>query len=218
MPSIGTNEPARDAELQGRTDLLLDELLEPRGGRNAAQAYWNALAKLRTAWREVYGEDLPTVGNNAKDAFSQAIQRMKNRLSADTSSERRLRVSLDVDPNEDIADVLLKYADMDDVTPNAVREAMLEQCVKLGNGRHELRSLLRPVLDQVFPNEKTRRPRVGANRHWPRLLQYVREIEHESDWGEGKGVHLMNAGGGGRVAETPEDPGNLAIRIDTAYL
>lgn len=199
-------------------DLLLDDLRTPHGGKNAAQAYWNALTKLRVAWREVYGEDLPTVGNNAKDAFAQAIQLMKDRLSADAPSEKRLREALDVDPKEDIAEVLLQYADMNDVTPNVVRQAMLEQCVRLGDGRHELRSLLRPVLDRVFSDEKTRRPRVGANRHWPRLLQYVREIVDDTDWGVGKGVHLMNSGGGGRVAESPEDPGTLAIKIDTAYL
>ena len=198
--------------------MLLNELLESHGGKNAAQAYWNALTKLRVAWREVYDEDLATVGNNAKDAFAQAIQLMKDRLSADAPGEKQLRDALDVDPREDIAEVLLRYADMDDVTPNVVKQAMLEQCVRLGNGRHELRSLLRPVLDRVFSDEKTRRPRVGANRHWPRLLQYVREIEDDTDWDVGKGVHLMNSGGGGRVAEMPQDPGTLTIKIDAAFL
>jgi len=116
-----------------------------------------------------------------------------------------------------MADVLLRHADLDEVPPNVVKRAMVEQCTVLGDGRHELRDLLRPVLDRVFEGGATRRPRVGANRHWPRLLQYVREVEAETDWGEGKGLRLMNSGGGGRVAEHPADPGGLAIRIDVAY-
>jgi hypothetical protein len=198
--------------------LLLEELFEAQGGKYASQAYWNALNKLRAAWKDVFGEDLPTVGNRAKDAFEQAIDQIKQRLSADAPGEKRLRDALDVDAKEDIAEVLLRYADMDDIAPKMVKQSMLEQCLRLGDGRHELRTLLRAVLDQVFAGAKTRRPRVGANRHWPRLLQYVRELEDDTDWTTGKGIHLMNAGGGGRVARAPADPGTLAIRIDTSHL
>jgi hypothetical protein len=132
--------------------------------------------------------------------------------------ETRLRTALDVDAKEDIAEVLLGDADMDDVTPKFVKEAMLGQCGILGPGRHELVALLRPVLGKVFADAKTRRPRLGANRHWPRLLQYVRELEEDTTWSTGKGVHLMNSGGGGRVARHPANPADLAVRIDLDYL
>lgn len=196
-----------------------EEIFETHGGKYAAQAYWNALAKLRAAWREVFKEELPTVGNRAMDAFEQAIALMKARLASDAGAGQKLRDLLDIDAKEDIAEVLLGWADMDDVAPKAVKRAIAEECEKLGKGRHELRTLLRPVLDTVFAGDKTRRPRVGANRHWPRLLQYRREVEEETDWSPaGRGLRLMNAGGGGAVARVPSDPATLAVRVDPDYL
>ena len=200
--------------------MRIEELLESNnGGMHAARAYWNALTKLRVAWRDVFNEDLPTHGNLAKDAFEQAIALMKQRLAQDAAGGRRLRSALDVDAKEDIAEVLLGYADMDDVTPSAVKQAMLDECRKLGSTRVEVRDFLRPVLDALFKAETTRRPRVGANRHWPRLLQYLRELQDDTDWRpDGRGIQIMNSGGGGPVARNPHDPTLLAMRIDVDYL
>jgi len=199
--------------------MRFDEIFGSAGGKYAAQAYWNALTKLRAAWKEVYGEDLPTVGNRAMDAYEQAIDIIKARLVGDAAGDKKLRDILDVDATDDIAEVLLGWADMDDVPPKVVKLAMREECARLGLGRHELRDLLRPVLVKAFAGAKTRRPRAGPNRHWPRLLQYLRELEEETDWRPaGRGVRLMNSGGGGPVAREPGDPGVLAIRIDPDYL
>lgn len=196
-----------------------EEIFESHSGKYAAQAYWNALTKLRSAWKEVFGEDLPTVGNRAMDAFEQAIDVMKVQLATDAAGGKRLCDHLDIDTKDDIAEALLGWADMDDLPPKVVKQAMLEECLNLGDGRHELRSLLRPVLDKVFADGKTRRPRVGANRHWPRLLQYLRELEEETDWSPaGRGIRLMNLGGRGRVAREPSDPANLAVRIDPDHV
>jgi hypothetical protein len=200
--------------------LRLEELWDSgSGGMHAARAYWNALAKLRAAWREVYGDDLPTHGNMAKDAFEQAIALMKQRLAQDAAGGRRLRDALDVEAKEDIAEVLLGYADMDDLPPAAVKQALLDECRRLGTSRVEVRDLLRPVLDALFKGETTRRPRIGANRHWPRLLQYLRELQEETDWRpDGRGMAIVNSGGRGPVARNPRDPALLAIRIDADYL
>jgi len=198
--------------------LKVEEVFESHGGKYAAQAYWNALTKLRMAWKEVLGEDLQTVGNRAMDAFEQAIDLVKDRLATDAASSKRLRDVLDLDGKDDIAEVLLGWADIDDLPPKVVKQAILEECASLGKGRHELRDLLRPVLDNVFPGAKTRRPRVGANRHWRRLWQYLRELEDETTGSAGKGIHLMNVGGRGPVAREPSDPALLAVRIDPNYL
>ena len=200
--------------------MRIEELLETNnGGMHAARAYWNALTKLRVAWRDVFNEELPTHGNLAKDAFEQAIALMKHRLSQDAAGGRRLRSALDVDAKEDIAEVLLGYADMDDLAPSVVKQAMLDECRRLGSTRVEVRDFLRPVLDVLFKAETTRRPRVGANRHWSRLLQYLRELQEDTDWRpDGRGVMIMNSGGGGPVARHPGDPALLAMRIDVDYL
>lgn len=65
--------------------MKLDELLESQGGRYASQAYWNALKTLRDTWHKLFGEDLPTVGSRAKDAFEQAIAQVEQRLRSDST-------------------------------------------------------------------------------------------------------------------------------------
>ncbi len=200
--------------------MRVKEQLEPgNGGMHASRAYWNALTKLRVAWRDVFDEDLPTHGNVAKDAFEQAIVLMKTCLAKDISGGSRLRAALDVDAKEDIAQVLVAYADMDDLPPSAVKQAMLDECRRLGTTRIEVRDFLRPVLDALFKSEATRRPRIGPNRHWPRLFQYLRELQDDTDWRpDGRGVVIMNTGRGGPVARNPWDPALLAMRIDANYL
>lgn len=189
------------------------------GGKYAAQAYWNAFKKLRSAWLEVFDEELESNGSRAMEAYENALVYIKAQLQKDASGRDKLREVLDVRPDETIAEVLLSWADMDDVTPARVRQAMLEQCWALGTGRHELRSFLRTVLDEVFQDSGTRRPRIGPNRHWPRLRQYLRELESDTDWSpHGRGLRLANIGGRGRVASQPHDPSLLGLVIDTDYL
>jgi hypothetical protein len=170
----------QDDLFRRRQQLRLDELFDSQGGKAASQVYWNALKTLRAAWKEVFNEDLPTEGNLAKAAFEQAILQVRQRLANDAVGEKRLRAELDVDASDDIAEVLLSYVDMDDFPPRVVKQAMREESIRLGEGRHELRSLLRAVLDSVQADPKMRRRRAGANRHWPRLLQYLRELEEET--------------------------------------
>lgn len=130
-----------------------EELWESsQGGKNAAQAYWNALGKLRAAWKEVFGEELPTEGNNAMGAFEQAIDLMKSRLASDSVGGKRLRTVLDVDAGDDIAEVLLGWADMGDLPPNVVKLAIREIAKTRSAGRHDLRPILREVFDRLFVN------------------------------------------------------------------
>lgn len=96
---------------------------------------------------------------------------------------------------------------------------MVDECHKLGKCRIELRQFLRAVLDQLYDSSVTRRPNVGANKHWPRLLQYLREIEEETYWSQDeRGVRLANKSGRGRVAQAPNDPNRLALLINPDYI
>lgn len=190
------------------------------GGKAASQAYWNALNMLRDAWRYVLDEELETPpGNRAKEAFENALDQVKKRLNEDAVEGERLRNRLDVDSSESIRDVLLGRADLDDRTPNQIKAAMFTAFQGKGVGRFELSAVLRDVLDALFDARDMRRPRVGANRHWPRLLQYLREIEEETDWSpDGRGIKLTNSGGRGPVASEPRDPLRLCIIINPDYL
>ena len=96
---------------------------------------------------------------------------------------------------------------------------MMAELARRGTGRYEMRDVLRAVLDTLFDASTTRRPRVGANRHWRRLLQYLRELEQETDWSpDGRGVRLANRGGRGPVALEPRDPGLLRLIIDVGFI
>lgn len=209
----------------GVTELLevalrLDEQLESNeGGRRASQAYWNALRKLRGAWREVFSEELEAHGVRAMETFENALENLKTRLLQDAEGGKRLLDILDVQPGEDVGEVLLGWANIDDLTPNQVKAAMLAEFRIRGEGRFDLRPILRAVLDAAFSDARTRRPRAGPNRHWPRLLQYLREIEEETDWSpDGRGIRLANIGGRGPVARDPRDPGLLSVVINPDYL
>lgn len=203
-----------EAALQQDGHLNLDG-----GGKPASQAYWNALRKLQDAWREVFHDELEAHGSRGMERFEDALDSLKQRLRQDTAGGKQLLEVLDVQPGEDIEEVLLARADMDDLTPSRVKAALLLEAQNRGKGRFELRAVLRAVLDVLFDDTRTRRPRVGPNRHWPRLLQYLRELEEDTDWSpEGRGVRLANAGGRGPVARQPRDPGLLSIVIDPDYL
>lgn len=196
------------------------EFFEESGnGKPASQAYWNALSKLRSAWREVFDEDLEAHGSRAMDSFENALENLKARLRGDPENRKKFLACLDVEPGEDIANVLLRWADIDDLTPNQVKSALLGEFQKAGAGYIDLRPILRTTLDALFDSAQTRRPRVGCNRHWPRLLQYLRELEEETDWSpDGRGVRIVNISRRGPVARDPRDPGRLGLIIDPDYL
>lgn len=199
--------------------MRLDELLESNGGgKPASQAYWNALRKLRDAWREVFDDELEAHGSRAMETFENALETLKVRLGKDAEGGKRLLNALDIESGEDVGEVLLGWADLDDLTPKAIKGAILEEVYRCGAGRHPLRQILRKALDALFTGSDRRRPRVGENRHWPRLLQYLRELEAATDWSpDGRGIRLANAGGRGPVAKDPRDPARLDLIIDPDY-
>lgn len=199
--------------------MRLDELLEPNGGgKPASQAYWNALRKLREAWREIFDDELEADGSRAMEAFESAIENLKKRFRDDDVRGKQLLAILDVQPGEDIGELLLNEADLDDLSPNAIKASIFTELQRRGEGQHELRAILRAVLDALFTDDSVRRPRVGANRHWPRLRQYLRELEKETDWSpDGRGIRLVNSSRRGPVAKEPTDPSRLNLLIDPAY-
>ena len=198
-----------------------DHRFSDGGGKPAAQAYWNALRRLREAWRTVFDEELTTSGSGAKDQYLSAVEEIERRLRSQADKRQELRQELDVAPDEDIAETVLALADLDDLAPNEVKGAIYAEAQRLvdeGRREVELHVFLRAVLDVLFSENRTRRPNVGVNRHWPRLLQYVREAEWETDWSpDGRGLRLANAGGG-RVAQEPRDPRKLRLIFDSDYL
>ena len=200
---------------------MLNEDFQGGGGKAASQAYWNALRKLQTAWREIFDEELEGNGSRAMEAYENALAAAKSKLRQKPGGEREFREFLDVSPEEDLGKALLRV-DLDELSPNAIKQAVRNEIDRhraQSPGRIALRPILRRVLDELYAGIDVRRPNVGANRHWPRLLQYLRELEEETDWSpDGRGFRLANAGGRGPVAHEPTDPGRLSVVIDPGYL
>lgn len=190
-------------------------------GKAASQAYWNAFNKLRDAWREVFDDELEKTGTRGMEAYENALLFIKRRLQEDVAGEQALLVALDVAAEEDIGKALLR-ADLDDLSPNVIKQAIRKRIDDLrgqGRSRMPLRPLLRSSLDALFEGGTVRRPNVGPNRHWLRLHQYLRELEDETDWSpDGRGFRLANAGGRGPVAQLPRDPAKLDAIIDPNFL
>lgn len=189
------------------------------GGKLPSQAYRNALRKLQDACEEVSGEQLEVRGERPMALFESALESLKKRLSEDAEERKRLLVLLDIEPDEDLRAALLYPVDIDALTPKQVKDAMYLEFHRRDKGCFGLRSILRRVLNKLYPDFTIRRPNVGANRHWPRLRQYVREIEDETNClPDGRGIRLVNKGRRGPVAQHPGDPGRLSVIIDPDYL
>lgn len=143
---------------------------------------------------------------------------LKQRLAGSSEKREQLYQLLDVESEEDIKSALLGWADMDDLSPNQIKATMRAKLEHYEKGSHELRPFLREVLNRLFGSRKVRRPNVGRNRHWPRLLQYLRELEGETDFSpEGRGLRLIYAGGSACGTANP-DLDVLYLAIDPDHL
>jgi len=195
------------------------EINDESGGRAAAQAYWNAVRKLRQIWRDLFYEELPSNTPSAKGTYDLVLAHIKEKISSEKNRYGQIYKELDIDEGDFIEGVMINSADFDDLSPNLIKSEIVKECSRRGNGKFPLRDVLRGVFDKLFSDKSLRRPNVGANRHWPRVLQYLRELEAETDNSpDGQGIRLRNSCGHGRVAANPRDPGKLDIAIDTNYI
>ena len=174
---------------------------------------------MRSAWRDVFGEDFPARGIRPHEVFEHGLALVRARRESDPASMLRFDEILDVQAQEDLAGMLLDHADVDSLTPMLVKKVMLAECRRLGAARIELPRFLQSALARLFADAEARIPSIGPNRHWPRLRQYLRELEAATDNSpSGRGVHIINSIGAGRAGREPKDPCQLVIRIDPRHL
>lgn len=190
-------------------------------GKGAAQAYWNALSRLKEVWMDVFGTELYIEQSKAKDAFQEAVAKVSHALASNPQNTKDFGEYGDIQNPEDpncLAQALLKAADIDNLSPNFLIGIMLERLSELSLNETyeiELRYFLRDVLDDAFEGLGTRRPNVGANRHWPRLRQYLREIEEVyTGHTRAQPSMMLRNTRGGRMALNPRDPRRLTLLIN----
>ncbi|ESY27716.1 hypothetical protein [Mesorhizobium sp. LNJC391B00] len=197
------------------------------------KTYGKAVRAIGEVWLQVYGEPMPKLSGAPSARFSAALKLIEERLrkSQDTGFLEKLRdIHGDTDVeelfNENISDgqQLVPRPDIDDVSPNAFKAAAwdtaLEFCPTWEIIDVELSEFLRKALDRLANTLGwPRRPNIGENRHFPRMVQWLREMEEETDWRpDGQGFRLMNAAGKGAVRFAPTDPRSLKLRINPRFL
>ncbi len=189
------------------------------GAKVASQVYWNARKKLNDICLLIFEDSPPILSNNAKNEYENIVAFIKSILQKNQEKKQEFYEMVDIESAEDIDESFIHAADIDDLSPNLVKQTMLNECILRGKCKVDLRLFLRSVLDSLYKDKNTRRPNVGANRHWPRLLQYLRELEEQTDWSpNGNGIRLVSKGGHGPVAKNPKNPSSLNISIDPEYL
>ncbi|MFV1516760.1 hypothetical protein VXL81_00720 [Phaeobacter sp. JH204B] len=168
----------------------------------SVKTYAATTRKLLETYEKTMGEPAPKLQGPPK-------QRYQTALSLFEKKSIRLPESL---PNTQ------NISDIDDIPPNAFFDAMVDTIFseKFSNDDdYLLRDFLRTATTLATQNlGATKRINVGNNLHFQRMFQYVRELEEWADAEEpGYGLQVLNAAGAGKVAQYPEGPDKLIIRI-----
>lgn len=186
-------------------------------------------------WEEVFQEELIIQGQSPTQRRDYLLDVLRMRLR-DTATLQKFKDGFGsqwnepkTDPNDfssAVVDILVGEAEgvssltsIDDFSPNQFFSSLRTECQRrVQSGRFHsipLPDLLRAVLDRMFQEAgATRRIRVGRNRHFPRIIKYLREYEAETTWGDRQGFKLMNANPGGPVRQYPTEPATLRVRLD----
>lgn len=198
------------------------------------RTYGAATRMMTEVWAAEFGKPMGMLSGSPKARFKEALDHFVRAMKDDggpSGLDRKLRDAAKGDAvlRSLIDDGLSAQGgtlppDVDDVPPSVFKQAIWDEALARVDGEDEaidvdldqfLRDVVKRVMDQM---DWKRRINVGENRHFPRMLQWLREVEDESIQDEGIGFHLMNRGGGGRVAEYPTGPHGLKVRIDGDWL
>ncbi len=195
------------------------------------RAYSTATRLMSEVWAEETGEPMGKLSGSPKDRFREALRQFAGAIRAQSGTN--LGEKLKTATRDDGA---LKFLieeslsapndvlppDVDDVPPSLFKEAIWAEALDWAADEPvdvDLDVFLRPVIARVVAGMKwKRRINVGENHHFPRIVQWLREVQDESTCAEGVGFYLMNRSGSGRVAAWPSGPNGLKVRIDSAYL
>lgn len=199
----------------------------------SVKTYSKAVQLMRQTFENVTGERLDVGSRQPRAAFEEALRQFESKLSAANAGDRRLleetlsgHAAKDPMTKEFLEAALTAPhgklhefldRDMDLVPPRLCLETM--QSVALSSIVNDevttltLQSYLVKVMkDLALEMGWAPALRVGNNRHFPRIWQWVCEFS-ESTWIDGGyGLRVKNTSG--PVPEWPDGPAQLRVRID----
>lgn len=195
------------------------------------RTYGAATRHMMTVWEDVTGRPMDTLSGYPKDRFKKALGYFVRAMGSGDAVA--LRAKLDGATKDDkfvkslIEDSLASpeealAPDVDDVPPAIFKKAIWAEALdRVGDEvvDIDLDDFLRAVVSRVIKKMGwQRRFNVGKNRHFPRMVQWLREVEEETTCDNGIGLRLMNRASAGKVASYPSGPEKLKVRLDSDWL
>jgi hypothetical protein len=195
------------------------------------RTYGAATRLMGDVWEEVVGKPMETLSGSPKTRFREALRHYEEAIrcggTPSLGGKLRKAAAADevlrslIDESLDKPDAPLPQ-DVDDVPPTIFKDAIRDEAGERAADEPidvDLDQFLKGTVARVVRAMAwSRRLNVGENRHFPRMIQWVREIQVETTWEDGVGLRLMNKSGAGRVAAHPQGPQGLKVRIDADWL
>lgn len=196
------------------------------------KTYGKAVRLIGEVWQRVTGTEMPALAGSPTERFTKALDLLESQLKKKQAANARteLHDASSADPDlqgfldemfEDSTSKLLP--DIDDVSPNAFKSAAYGYVNGHLTGNEVVDVGLEEFLKWIAAELRkelgwSKRINVGQNRHFPRMLHWVRELEVDTTWDEGVGFKLMNTSGKGAVAKFPASPQQLKVRINSNFI
>ena len=195
------------------------------------RTYGAATRHMMEVWEDMTGEPMETLSGYPKDRFRKALGYFVRAMESGDASELRAELNEATENNENVKSLIedslafpekASAADIDDVPPSVFKRAIWAEAIDRAGDETvdvNLDDFLRAVVARVIDDIGwERRFNVGENRHFPRMVQWLREVEEETTWDEGVGLYLMNRASAGRVASYPTNPRTLKVRLNKDLL
>lgn len=208
---------------------------DERFKQGSVRTYMKATRLVCESWQRVIGQSLKLHSTQPLSRFEEALAHITSALKDSQSKAAKIKDDITEASKSDpathdlINDVLIVNAetrrtilerDMDSVPPRLCMDAIWNVARQNASNDEEvdvpLRDFLRAVMSEIAKNMGWPTAlRVGENRHFPRMWQWLCEVTEASVVDGCHSIRVINTRG--PVAAFPSGPGELRIRLKPGY-